>query len=359
MNFTKKTTNFTKIVRSEGITNTFGRYLNYLVQLMWTYKVIWTPRRLYIPLNSVGIQRPIFVVGTQGAGLTLLTRMLRRHPQVVMIGGGPSFWAGFDEMDKHPHEHMNFPDALSLRAPGYKNVTGREEEHPLFGLERSWVYATNTLLPVYRKTSEDANDEICQALTQKIKKSVRAYATNVHHARFLDKSQSYALKIPLIKTCLPDAQFIVQVRNPYVMCWREATARPAHKYRLWKSQPSLEAGLRLAAQHWKNTYQVALHDLKDKPYGLFIRFEDLLAQPEQTLKQTLQFLDLDFRQDLLPQPHHKLPSGSKATEKWYPIRQNVNDKYLRSLTISAAQIIYEEVKEITDIFGYAPPYHIE
>ena len=354
-NLKKKLINFFLLLRSEGIKHTFSRYLNYTIQLFWTYKVVWTPRRLYIPLHTIPIDRPIFVVGTQGAGLTLLTRMIRRHPHVVTIGGGASFWTGLDEMDKHPVGHYHFPDALTLRAPGYRNMTGREEEHSLFGLERSWVYATDDLYPHYRKTAEDATSSVCDALRTKIRQSIRAYAPDMSRARFLDKSQSYALKIPLIRACLPDALFVVQTRDPYVMCWREAAARPAIKYRLWKERPSLEVGLRLAAQHWRNTYETALEDLRDRPYGLFIRFEDLLASPEQTLKHVLAFLDLEFFPDMLPQPHHRLPLGSQDPEKWYPLRADANERYLRQLPEVAIRIVYEELGEIAEMFGYFPP----
>ncbi len=351
----QKATNLVQIIRTYGPKSALRRYLNHLVRMVWTYKPLWTPRRLCIPLDSININRPIFAVGTQGAGLTLLTRMMRRHPQVVMVGGGPSFWTGFDEMDKHPLGHTHFPEELSLRAPGYRNMTGREAEHPLFGLERSWVYATDGLLPLYRKTAEDATEEVCRALRNKIRSSIRAYATDIQKARFLDKSQSYALKIPLIRACLPDAQFVVQTRDPYVMCWREVTRHPEHKYRYWKVQPSFEEGVRLAAQHWRNTYRIALEDLAGQPFGLFVRFEDLITNLEPTLKRVLDFVDLDFRLDMLPQPDQRLPFGSTASEKWYPVRKDANEKYLRGITTAACRIIYEEVRDIAEEFGYSPP----
>ncbi|HID52437.1 MAG TPA: hypothetical protein EYP41_10405, partial [Anaerolineae bacterium] len=178
MNALKKTDNLIKVTREEGISSTLYRYSNYFIQQLRTYKVLLTPKQLYVPLSSIDIKRPIFLTGTQGAGLTLLSRMIRRHPKIVMIGGGSSFWTGLDEMDKHPVGHSHFPDALSLRAPGYRNMTNRDKEHPVFGLERSWVYATNDLLPTYRKTAEDANEQLCLLFKQKIKKSIRAYAAN-------------------------------------------------------------------------------------------------------------------------------------------------------------------------------------
>lgn len=355
MSVAEKTTHFLNLCRTYGPRETFRRYLNYLIRLVWTYKPLWTPRRLYVALDSIGIDHPIFVVGTQGAGLTLLTRMIRRHPRVVMVGGGSSFWAGFDEMDKHRIGHAVFPDALSLRAPGYRNMTGREQEHKVFGLERSWVYATDELFPIYRKTEEDATDDICHALRQKIQSSIRAYAMDVRQARFLDMSQSYALKIPLLKRCLPNAQFVVQLRDPYVLCWREVTRRPAHKYRLWNKKPSLEEGLHFAVQHWENTYQTALSDLDGHAHGMVVRFENLISNPEQTLRRVLAFVDLQFTPDLLPQPHHRVPPGSKATEKWYPIRADVNETYRREVPISACHIIREGVGEIAEVFGYFPP----
>ena len=55
----------------------------------------WDPR--FRRGADVAIDRPIFLLGTQGAGLTLLSRILRRHPLVVGATGGHRYWAGADE----------------------------------------------------------------------------------------------------------------------------------------------------------------------------------------------------------------------------------------------------------------------
>lgn len=49
-------------------------------------------------LSAVDIDRPIFLVGASGAGLTLLARILRRAEGVVTVSGGADYWTGADEM---------------------------------------------------------------------------------------------------------------------------------------------------------------------------------------------------------------------------------------------------------------------
>jgi len=341
--------------QAHGVASTFRLTQRRLAKLAWDYKPFWTPRRFSMSLGEIPIDRPIFVLGTQGGGLTLITRMMRRNPEVAMIGGGPTFWTGNDEMDKHYVAHQMLPDCLSLRSPRYNNMTGQEQEHPYFGYERSWLYATDELLPHCRQTEADYGPAIEQALRRRIRLSLRAYAANPQRARFLDMSQSFALKTRLIKRCLPDARFVLVVRNPYVMCWREVMKHPADKYRDWNRWPPVAYSLRLVAQHWRNTFEVARRDLEEIGGGLFVRFEDFLEDPEQGLRKILDYADLDFDPDMLPHSHHTLPMGSKSSEKWYPIRTDVNDRYLQSITADAVNIIEEELGGIDDEIGYKTP----
>ena len=67
--------------------NKFKRLVQVTVNAYWEYKPLWTPRRLTTSLDEIEIDRPIFVLGVQGGGLTLLTRMTRRNEDVLTIGG--------------------------------------------------------------------------------------------------------------------------------------------------------------------------------------------------------------------------------------------------------------------------------
>nr|WP_272505375.1 sulfotransferase [Salinibacter ruber] len=313
---------------------------------------LWTPRQLYIPLEEVKIESPVFFLGVQGGGLTLITRMLRRSGDFVTIGGGPSFWTGNDEMDKFHVGHELLPDEMALRSPGYHNMTGREKDHPVFGLERSWVYATDELLPYYRMTSDDYSGELEREFKNFIRRSIRAYSTDGRSARFLDMSQSYTLKVPLLRTFFPDARFVLVSRDPYVMCWREVTRQPNRKYRLWNERPSMEEGLRLAAQHWRNSYETALQDLESKEDGIVVRFEEALSHPDRTVRRVSDHVGVSYDEDMTPKSHHTLPAGSKAKTKWYPIREGVNEKYKSQISTEEAEIIEREINNIDEKLGY-------
>ena len=61
---------------------------------------LFYPLRFFTQFKHINIDRPIFLLGNQGDGLTLIARMLRRHPDVVSITGNHTYWSGADEMQK-------------------------------------------------------------------------------------------------------------------------------------------------------------------------------------------------------------------------------------------------------------------
>lgn len=338
--------------KSEGIESAIKLLANRGIRTVRNWKPVWTPRRSYISLDSVEIEEPVFFLGTQGGGLTLISRMIRRSDKFAIIGGSTSFWTGNDEMDKFYVGHGVLPDEMALRSPRYNNMTGREENHPVFGLERGWVYATDELLPRYRMTKDDYSDTLERKFKNFIRRSIRAYSSNGWSARFLDMSQSYTLKVPLLRTFFPQARFVLVTRNPYVMCWREVTRQPDEKYRLWNKRPSMEEGLRLAAQHWRNSYRTALQDLEGHDDGIVVRFEDALSDPNGVVQRIADHIGVAYDEDMIPKPYHILPVGSKAMEKWYPIRKNANKKYKKNITKRAKKIIKRSLKKIGKKFGY-------
>jgi hypothetical protein len=165
-------------------------------------------------------------------------------------------------------------------------------------------------------------------------------------------SQSYSLKVPLLREFFPGASFILVTRDPFVMCWREATRHPDHKYRLWNEYPSLERGLRLAAQHWRNTYRIALDDLNgERDWGL-VRFENFIRNTEEEVRKMASVSGVDFSRKMIPSSEDKIPLGSKAVRKWFPIDENPNNKYKKSITKKAIKVIEKEINEIDKKLGY-------
>ena len=322
------------------------------VNAYWEYKPWWTPRCLTTALEEIEIDRPIFILGVQGGRLTLLARMLHRHPDVVTIGGGRTFWVGNNEMDKQYIGEL--PEDVTLRSPKYQSptfkthMTGEEKEHPVFGVERNWVYACDDLLDEYRKTKDDWTPETESQLRRASKESIRAYARDPGTARFLDMSQTFSVKVPLLRKIFPDARFVVQTRNPYATCIKEAEDTSYE----WRRHTSLDEKLKIFSSHWRNTYRYAIGDLEGYEHRVIVRYEDLVEEPEGELRRVLEAIHLEYDPDMVPQAHHRLPYGASERHKWFPVRTGVNEKYLERLGPKMASTVQEHVEGVADELGY-------
>lgn len=335
--------------------NKLERLVQVAANAYWEYKPRWTPRRLTTPLDEIKIDRPIFVLGVQGGGLTLLARMIHRSERIVTIGGGRAYWVGNNEMDKQYVGEL--PEDFTLRSPKFQSPTfkthmkGGEYEHPVFGTERNWVYACNDLLERYRKTEGDWTHDKEAQFKRAIKESIRAYATDYATARFLDMSQTFSLKVPLLRTMFPESRFVIQLRDPYATCLKEAQD---HSYD-WRRTVSMERKLEIFSSHWRNTYDYAIEDTKDHDHRTIVRYEDLVRDPENVLRQVLSTIDIDYDPDMIPRAHHRLPLGSSEHHKWYPVRTGANEKYFEQLDASVASVIQNTVDDVAHEFGYPVP----
>ena len=83
----------------------------------------------------------------------MISRMLRRHRQVVSISGDHISWAGADEMQRVMM--CRLPDSLRLGGPYFC------QEFPDHRLTppRSWSYASDDLIDYHRKTEADYDPE--------------------------------------------------------------------------------------------------------------------------------------------------------------------------------------------------------
>lgn len=308
-------------------------------------KIYWHPRLLYRSMQDIEIKKPIFMLGVQGGGITIMSRVIRLLPHVTYITGNHRFWTGEDEI----HNKVRFkqlPDQLVLRSPGYYNLLGHEKNHPDFGYERAFLYASNEFLNEYRLTESDWTPELEQALKQAIRRCLCVYATDHHQTQFTDMSQTYCLKVPFLKRCFPDAYFIIVSRNPYAVCWKQAQTSP-----IFRKDP--QRAVQFAAEHWHNSYTHALNDTKNRDNVLQLRFEDFLQDPIGISKKMFDFLDqphIDVKN--LIEQNKKIPLGSSEPDKWFPINHNVNKNHFKTIPDWARDIISKECGELAQLFKY-------
>jgi len=331
--------------------NAFSRFkpLNYLNMMLYALRRnrwMLDPRFHMSDCKHIDVDRPIFLLGTPGGGLTLVSRMLRRCRQVVSISGNYRYWSGADEMQ------LVFGRVL----PPKLNLNHDVPKANRYGPTRHWLYAIDALVDRYRHTAEDATDDIRASLLKILRWSIHTYAPDPDSARFIDKSQLYTVNVDFLNELLKNEQpqFLLVSRNPYAMCYRSVAYGTGGLQNL-EDQRSFNERLELAAQHWANNMKLALRDGSDMTQFEHVRFEDVINHPRTTLRTICTLLDLPYREDYIPSPHHRIPFGSKYEKKWFPLREHVNRKHLWKLGTYQARIVDERCGALAEEFGYERP----
>lgn len=299
--------------------------------------------RFYMNRPTPKITRPIFLLGTQGGGLTLLARMLQRHPEVITAAGNDGYWTSANELQNVYGLVLPFElTGLRYKAP----------PHPVLTAPRSWTFATQDLLPTYRKTETDAKPGVKSAMERIIAYAAKRFARDPGRFRFLDKSQVFSVRAAMLHALFPDACFILVPREPYVSVYRAAAGKAGDMKRLENDIP-FDERIRLCAEHYGNSMRATLEDADRLRFPLHILpFETLLAEPEKSLRAVCAFTGLDFNADMLPAAGHKLPLGTRFLDRWYPVRTDVNDVYKDKINAGIVSAVNRYAGDIIPRLGY-------
>lgn len=326
------------------------RYVRKMFNLpaLWIRRWLWRihPKRWFADLDDIPIDRPIFLLGVQGGGLTLITRMLRRHSDVVCVTGNHTYWAGPDEM-----QNVMGP----MLPPMLTGLQYKTPPHPKYP-NRSWLYAIDDLLPLYRGTREAVTAQMEEEFRRAIRLALAIHRITTRDARFVDKSQTYTVRVSLINALLAshEPHFVLVTRNPYAICYRAAIEKTA----LSRLSRTPEERLQLATEHWANSFHCALRDFAEVEHWHIVRFEDVLRDPETHMRELCNFVGLTFHDSMLPAPEDTFPLGatgsSSGDKKWYPLRPEVNAKYLTCLQSWMVDILNERVAELAHEWQYTP-----
>jgi len=196
----------------------------------------------------------IFVISPPRAGSTLLQRMLGSHSEVFTHPEPhlitPIAHLGlYAKVQKAPYDHINAAEALKLFVDG---LPGGEADY-LEALRRYTDHLYGQML----STSD--------------------------RSRFLDKTPAYALVLPFLMRLYPEAKYVVLTRHPmavfssYANSFFEGDWKTAYEY-----NPIVERYVPAMASA-----------LRDRPVPLcHVRYEQLVANPEQELERIFAYLGL-------------------------------------------------------------------
>lgn len=309
------------------------------------YRDRWrvSPRRLGRRVDRVRLDRPIFILGTQGSGGTLVGRCLRRNPAVVTVSGGSEHWTGTDELAIVRSRMRRLPRSLWGSSHRY------DIPSDTFGTHHSSAFASDELLPHYRATADDAQPGDAARFQRLLREHLAVYGRG-GDARFLDKTHSYTVKMALIAALLEDADplFVLVVRNPYGACPSAVARKPPS----FAASVTAERRLELVAEHWANAHRIALEDAERVGRTAVVRFEDFLADPEAVVRELCSFAGLEYRPAMVPRAGDSMPWATLPTDrKWWPLYP---DDRLERITPEQLEIVAERCAEIASRLGYRP-----
>jgi hypothetical protein len=216
-----------------------------------------------------------------------------------------------------------------------------------------WSYG-NWSLPDDRLEAHHATERI----QQHIRRRFERYTAARQRLRFCEKTPSNCLRIPFMQTIFPQGKFILLLRDGRAVFrstdeiqqagadWDRIWARireshwrewPAYWDRLrwiWKKlrgqrlefwgvrPPGWQAWLdrltpaQIIAQQWSDSITTALADFErlPAPQKIVLRYEDLVAQPQATMAQLVDFLQLSDGPQIVTQALATVQTGN--SQRW-------------------------------------------
>ncbi len=272
--------------------------------------------------------------------------MIRRSRRVVSVTGNKNYWAGADEMQNV------FGPYLTERLSGIKHNIPEAKMYPDL---RGWMYASDDLIDKYRKDDRNYSGIDEYKLKKIISWCVSNYGREKNSTVFVDKSQVYTVKISYIDRLLEGAntKFIFVTRNPYALCYRAPLKSKSMKK--MSDYFSRMDKIRIAAEHWRNSAESVIDDKQKGCRVMHVRFEDVLNETAKYTKKLCHFIEVPFDDSMLPSSSDVFPLGSKRRKRWHPIRQDVNEKYLRKISRKEAELVAGALSGIEKKFGYSSP----
>lgn len=209
---------------------------------------------------------PVFITGVQRSGTTLLSVMLGRHPEILMedrvisfrlltvIQNAAEIWPYNLEVDQEVFYHWLIRHDSKGRLAEFLDY----EDRPAG-----------------------------ETLQQLIHRSIDQRLTDHQKQCWGDKGPNLQYYMPGLLQLFPKARFVHIVRDG------RATA-------LSMSRRSYQS-LRLSAQEWVdgNVQAMVQREVMGLQRVLIIRFEDLLSEPEETLRKVCNFLSITYSAQML------------------------------------------------------------
>lgn len=270
-----------------------------------------------------------FVVGVGRSGTTLLQAMLNAHPELAM-----PFESHFIVPFAERHEEYERPD-------------GFDTERFICDLLSQWSFQRWEIAePLLRAalTTPPPRD-----LAAAVRRVFALYAATRDKVRYGDKTPDYSLSLPFLARLFPESRFVHVIRDGRDvalalrdMDWmRQRDIVDCALYWALRVETARRAG------RWLGPHRYAE-----------VRYDELVREPEPTLRRVCAFLSLPFRESMLEHQSsavelvHTEPNANEFRTLHLPLTPGLRD-WRTQLTADDLKSFEQVAGDVLEDFGYA------
>ncbi len=275
---------------------------------------------------------PVFMIGTQRSGSNLLRLMLNELPDIAaphpphILQRFMPLVPGYGDLECAEHFALLVDDVcrlVELNPVPWLGVVLDRAEVARRCQERSLVAVFGAVYTIAAEAWGKCN-WCCKSLA------------NVH---YLDEIEAYFGE---------QARYIYLFRDgrDVAVSFRKAVVGEKHFYHI--------------AREWAGTQRLALRFRESIPASRFIslRYEDLVMDPEATMRDLCRFLDVSFRRSMLEfYKSEEAKRAADASALWgnviRPVIRNNTGKFLREAGEEDIRIFESVAGDVLDALGYA------
>lgn len=301
---------------------------------------------------SVNVE-PIFLLGSHKSGSSLLRSLLDGHSSLAVLPSETHFFQYARYWIDYPLR-KNRPAALSLADRARELGRFLKEENACddpYGASRmAGSYDPGRFEEVMRSYDGKGLKELFYVYMEAVLHSLNGIE-GWEGRRIVEKSVENAEYAFVLRSLFPGGKFIHIVRNPYscLVSTRKAWSHGGYPY------------LRDIVESLHGSYVSLARNVLGISGYLVIRYEDLVSEPENTMRQVSEFVGMPFDPVLLRPTVLGKPWGGNSTsgKRFSGISKDALNSWKDSITDMEINFVNRRLGPALDMFGYErqPPRH--
>jgi hypothetical protein len=235
-------------------------------------------------------QRACFIAGQAKSGTTLLAALLDSHPDVLVL----------------PQETAYFPTVLRKygdrgRRAQFDYLTKESFSRVLFGGEPKWREHEYKDFPQQKflETFERVAFEPGNAQRDLLALMAESYAATIgipieRIKRWIEKTPANRNHVDEIFARFPQAKLLVTLRDPRAILATQIALEQTRRTKRFSAY--------YVIAHWRAAAKLARRVRSGDISGLFVQFEQLVSEPSTVMKNTCDYLEIQFHPDVVLTP---------------------------------------------------------